>query len=276
MGLAHLVIVTAVRAFADVLGISGQAHGEALALWFGASDPEPIRAAAGLAAATGVAGVTRARLFPALSEAVRSLGRPASLLSSPRAREGFVYAWMAALSLVGSAALTRAGAAPSPSPDAVAGGFAVTCAALLLGAGASLFMERRVPGRSRVTPVFRDVPSLSAATLAAAAHALGVWPGASRVGLSAAVLLALGVRPERALEHALVATLPFWISDFVVYAMSDGAQSGRLLAAAVPAFVCVWIAAALIKNLCAKRRVIALGLWMVPMSGALMAYARAI
>ncbi|MEZ4298188.1 MAG: hypothetical protein R3B70_24765 [Polyangiaceae bacterium] len=121
-----------------------------------------------------------------------------------------------------------------------------------------------------------EVPALAGATLAGVAHAMGVWPGASRVGLSAAVLLALGVRPARAVEIALVATAPFWLRDFVGSASAEGGLGkGQTLVAGLFAFFATMGAVAALRALAARRALAMPALWMIALAGALFAYARA-
>src|SRR5262249_36100316 len=98
----------------------------------------------------------------------------------------------------------------------------------------------------------------------------------SRPGVAAAVLLGLGVKPGRALEIALLATVPFWWAD--VAAALPGMPAlgaGRALAVALFAFLGAFGAVALLRVLVARRALAALSLWMLPLACAIFVYGRA-
>ena len=279
MPLVQLVVHAVVAAFTEAAGMSGAAHAMALGLWIAPPEPSAIAGAAGLGTGLGAVIALRARLFPALSEGARAVSHPASFLSQPRAREALVFAWIPAVSAVLSLALRSAGAAPPPSPRTLAIGLGVTGVALFLAAQVGRWRaESGTAGRagSKGAAAPRDVPSLAGATLAGAAHAFGVWPGASRVGLAAAVLLAIGVRPARALPFAIGATVPFWWGDFVRALPDAGALGkGQASLVAVFAFLGAFGAAAALRALAQRRALVALPLWMIPLSCAIFAYAGA-
>lgn len=275
MSLAHLVIHAAATAFAEAAGMSGAAHAAALGLWVTQPDPAAIAGAVGLGTGLGAVVATRARLFPALSEAARAVVHPASR-GSTRAREGLVLVWIPVVSAVLSLLVRRAGLAPAPSPRVLAIGLGATAVALLSAALAAAW--RREPGGRRPAGPAgaRDVPGLFGAALAGAAHALGAWPGASRVGLCAAVLLAIGVRPARAWPFALAATVPFWWADFAAAVPDAGALGkGQAILVGLFAFLGALGAAAAVRSLVERRALVVLPLWMIPLACALFAYARA-
>lgn len=280
MPLAQLAIHAAVSAFAEASGLSGEAHAMALGLWLAPPDASSIAGAAGLGTGLGAVIATRARLFPALSEGARALSHPASFLLPSRAREALVFAWIAAVSAGLSFLLRKVGAAPQPSPHTLAVGLGATGIALFLAACATTWRGQgataRSGSKSAATTALRDLPSLTGATLAGAAHAFGVWPGASRVGLAAAVLLAIGVRPARAVTFAMIATVPFWWADFVTRLPDPGALGkGQALLVTLFAFFGALVAAAVLRVLVQRRAVVALSLWMIPLACAIFAYSRA-
>ena len=278
MSLAVLVLHAALRGFADALGVSGTAHGLALGLWVPAPETKAFAGAA--AAGTGLAVVValRGRLGPALSEGLRLVGRPASIATAPRAREVVTAVWIAAVGAVFGLGLVRAGAAaPGPvSPKVVAIGLGVTGLALLGGAWISEVRGGRRAGKGSGAGL-ADAPSWVAATMAGAAGAFGVWPGVSRVGVTAAVLMALGIRPGRAIEIGLVAAVPFFCAEVVV-ALSEGADAGKgqMLAVAMFAFCGAWGAIAAWRALLSRRAIAAVPLWMLPLAGAIFAFGRAV
>ena len=189
---------------------------------------------------------------------------------------------IAALVPLGLRARDKKRAAPSSPPmrTHVAIGLGVTGVALFLAAQVARWRAEpgTAPGRagSKGAAAPRDMPSLAGATLAGAAHAFGVWPGASRVGLAAAVLLAIGVRPARALPFAIGATVPFWWGDFVRALPDAGALGkGQASLVAVFAFLGAFGAAAALRALAQRRALVALPLWMIPLSCAIFAYAGA-
>jgi undecaprenyl pyrophosphate phosphatase UppP len=262
--LAQLVIHAAVMGFAEVAGLSGAAHAMALGLWVAPPNPAAFGAAAfgaGLAAVVA----TRARLVPAVAGAMFAFSRPASFFTQPRAREALVFVWMAVVSAGLWLALRGAGALPPPSPHTLAIGLGATGIALLL---AGFARDRREPPPE---------VSFAVATLAGAAHAFGAWPGASRVGLCAAVLIAVGTRPARALALALVASIPSWWADFALSLPDAGALgTGRMLLVVLFAFLGSLGAMAVHRALLQRRAIVVLSLWMIPLSGAIFAYSRAV
>jgi undecaprenyl pyrophosphate phosphatase UppP len=268
MPLAQLVVHAATAGFTEAAGLSGQAHATVLGLWVASPGPAEIGSAAGLGTGLGAVVATRARLFPALSGAASVLSHPASFLTHPRAREALVFAWIPAVSAVLSLLLRRAGASPPPSPHTLALGLGATGIALLLAVCSATL---RGAGKEKGEPP----PGLLLATLVGAAHALGVWPGVSRVGLAAATLLAAGARPSRALSFALVATVPFWWADFATGLPDMGALgTGQALLVALVAFLGALVASTMQRMLAQRRIIIVLSLWMIPLACALFAYAR--
>jgi undecaprenyl-diphosphatase len=280
MPLSNLVVHAAVQAFAEALGVSGAAHSLAVGLWLRPPDPGAFEGFVGLGTGLAVVFATRARLFPLLADGARALGHPRAFAASPRAREALVLAWICAVSVMFGLVLRRAGAGAPPSPRAIAIGLGAT--GLAVAAGSYLSSLRadaagprsggRAAGAGR--PGFEPASFLGA-TLAGAAHAFGSWPGVSRVGVAAAVLLALGAKPARALELALLATVPFWWADAARALLDVSAfGKGQALLCLVIGFVGALAALALLRRLAARRALFALSLWMIPLCCAIFAYAR--
>lgn len=277
MPLAGIVAHAAMNAFAEALGVSGAAHALALGLWISPTDPVKIAGAAGLGTGLGAVIALRSRVFPAMRGAVVAIGQPSSFLTEPHARDALLWAWIAAVGALASLLLRRAGASPVASAHNVSIGLGVTAMALLAAVwAASTRGAGSPPARRKEVTASRDTPTFLAATLAGAAHGLGVWPGASRVGLASAVLIALGVRPIDALTFSAVATVPFWWADFFA-ALADPGTIGKGDALLVTLFAFLGAAAAIsvARALSRARALIALPLWMIPLSCAIFAYSKA-
>lgn len=281
--LANLVVHAVVQAFAEAIGASGTAHRLALGLWVTAPERAVFSGPVAFGSGVAVAVAMRARLSPALVEAGRALSHPRSLFTSPKAREVIVIGWISAVSAIVGVALAQASGGGgagnvgvSDAPRAIAIGLGLSGLALFSGALVSRSRDRgeaRRKGRAAF-----EAPSWIAATLAGAAHALGMWPGVSRVGAAAAVLLALGVKPQRAMEIALAATVPLWWFEAAAtsWGTNAGATIGSTIAAALFGFLGAYAAVAAIRALAAKRALVALSLWMIPLACAIFAYSRAL
>lgn len=273
--LSNLVVHAAVQAFAEAIGASGAAHGLALGLWV--APPERAFFSVPTALGSGVAVIvaTRARLFPALVEAWRGLAHPRSLVTSAKARDALVIAWIAAVSAGVGTILARASGGAPEGERTIAIGLGLSGIALFAGALVSASRDRG-DARSRGRATY-EAPTWIAATLAGCAHAFGSWPGVSRVGAAASVLLALGVKPQRAMEIALVATVPFWWFEAARSAGSGASPrlGGGAIAVALFGFLGAYAAIALWRALAAKRALVAVSLWMIPLACAIFAYGRA-
>ncbi|MFO0589931.1 MAG: undecaprenyl-diphosphate phosphatase [Polyangiaceae bacterium] len=285
MPLANLVLHSAVQAFAEALGVSGAAHGMALGLWLTTPDRAVFAGSVGLGSGVAVVLAMRGRLFPAIAEGARAIGRPSAFFVPGRAREALVIAWIAIVSAVTGAALRSAGARPTEGPRAIAIGLGITGIAVLAGALVSSSATARHDPKAHaarfVAPrserAVHESPSWIAASLAGAAHAFGIFPGVSRVGLAAAVLLCLGVKPARAIEVVLCATVPFFWAEAARSLSSSGdAGKGQVLVIALFAFFGAYAATFALRRLTARRALAALSLWMIPLSCAIFAYGRAL
>jgi undecaprenyl-diphosphatase len=111
------------------------------------------------------------------------------------------------------------------------------------------------------------------------AHGAAAFPGASRVGAALTLLLWLGLRPGRALDLALLMTIPSLLATFARAAFGpspSGAPLGVISLGLVIAFVSTAIGVAVLRSLAARRRVGVLALWIIPLGLATIAYARAL
>lgn len=278
MPISSLVVHAAVRAFADALGCSGAAHGLAVGLWVPSPDGAAAGGAIGLGTALAIVVATRGRLVPALVEGSKALGDWRAFQVSVKARTALVIGVIAGVSAVAGLGLAGATGPVVASPRNVASGLGATGVALLVGATFRGLRSRPREGKDAggaAAPAV-ELPALAAAALAGIAHGCGVWPGVSRVGVATAVLLAAGVKPARALELSLLATVPFWVADFARAASSLGAfGAGHAILAMVFAFLGAFGAVSALRALVARRALPALSLWMIPLACAIFAYGRA-
>jgi undecaprenyl-diphosphatase len=198
---------------------------------------------------------------------VRVVARPALYGASQPAQDAFAL-------LVGSAVSLAAGAVAAPriepwraSPTAAGLGLCVSGLAL-----ASVGLVPR--GGRRAASTSSGGLSLVGAALAGFAHGLAVFPGATRVGAALTVLLWIGVQPMRAVELALLLTVPALVLEG---ARGLGALDPALgaLAASV-AFIAALLGSEALRGLTRRRRVGALALWILPLGLAMLAYARAL
>jgi undecaprenyl-diphosphatase len=247
-----------------------------------APEQAPLAGAVGLGAGIAVVGLERARLFPALKEGVRAAARPMWFFGSAKARDALVLSWVFAVSLGLTLVLHRSGATLASTPRTLAFGLCATGLALAIGAYVAA-VRGHLPPPARLPPgaagpgrIDFDVSLFFGVTLAGIAHAFGVWPGVSRVGAALAVLLGIGVRPARAVEISLLATVPFWWADFAS-AVPDLTPFGRANAviAALIGFVATCGAVLVLRALVARRRFAVLSIWMIPLACALFVYGRA-
>jgi undecaprenyl-diphosphatase len=148
-----------------------------------------------------------------------------------------------------------------------------------VGLASTLFARRGWPGaRLASGGAAREAPSIPLAAVVGIAHGLAVFPGASRVGAALTVLLWLGVRADRAVDLALLITVPSLLAAAVHAGASShgGVALDALAIGVVIAFLAAQLAASLLRSLVARRRLPALSLWIIPLGLALLAYARAL
>lgn len=267
MPLLHVALLAALSGVTEALPVSPSGHGIVARLWLdpGAAPPR-IEALMALGTALGLAAAAWRRLAGAAGEGVRAVARPALFGASQAAHD-------AALLFVGSVVSAFVSAVTLPrvemwaaSPTATGLGLCASGLAVASIALAPRFAAHDGAGAR---------PSLVGAVLVGAAHGLAVFPGASRVGAALTVLVWIGVKPHRAVDLALLLTVPA-----LGVAFARGAQGGvgaTTIALVVSlAFVGAVAAAEVLRGLVERRRVGALALWMVPLGLAMLAYARAL
>ena len=278
MPLLHLVVLAVLQGAAEALPVSPSGHAALARLWM-----TPSAAGAGLEAvlhlatalALGIA--ARRRLAVALGEGVRAVARPALFQASPGARDAVVL-------VIATAASVATASLVAPRVEALQGApSAIGLGLLVVGVGlASTFWARRGwPGAPRVKggPV-AEAPAIPLAALAGIAHGLAVFPGASRVGAALTVLLWLGVNAGRAIDLALLITVPSLLvvatKGLTRDAALGGLDAGTVAVGLVLVFVATLVAGDALRSLGERRRLPFLALWIIPLGLAMLAYARAL
>jgi undecaprenyl-diphosphatase len=127
-------------------------------------------------------------------------------------------------------------------------------------------------------PGSRSSISLSGAALLGVAQGLACLPGLSRSAANLTTVSWLGVRPERAFELAMLATLPASLGTlcFQLWAADGPAQPALpLVLGAAAAFGAGLLGLALMRRLVARSLLPWLSLWMLPVALATLALAKA-
>lgn len=268
MPLLHTALLAALAGATEALPVSPSAHGVVARLWLDPGATPAVEALPLLGTALGLAAAAWRRLAGAAGEGVRAIARPALFGASQAAQDALAL-------LVGSAVSVAVSAIALPrvemwaaSPTATGLGLCASGLAIASTALAPRFAAHDAAGA-------RPGPSLAGAVLVGAAHGLAVFPGASRVGAALTVLVWIGVKPERAVDLALLLTVPA-----LLIAFARGAHAGAGLAAIalLPAlaFAGAAVAAEVLRGLAERRRVGVLALWILPLGIAMLAYARAL
>ena len=125
-----------------------------------------------------------------------------------------------------------------------------------------------------------EAPSIPLAALVGIAHGLAVFPGASRVGAALTVLFWLGARADRAVDLALLITVPSLLvaaaRESAGITISGAFEPAAFAIGAMIAFLAARLATTGLRRLVARRHLPLLALWIIPLGLALLAYARAL
>jgi undecaprenyl-diphosphatase len=270
MRLLDTVLLSALQGLTEVLPVSRSGHGAVARLWLTAD--ESALTLEGLlqlstAAAAGV--IARKRLAAALSQGVRGIARPALFRTAAAAQDAAALVLAIAVSLLVGALVLPYGEVFRGAPIAVGIGLLTTGCAL-----ASVMFAPKP--RS-------EALSMPAAAAVGAVHGLAVFPGASAVGAALALLLWFGIKPARAVDLALILSVPSLVVAFARSLASVPAPSadagldlGTVAMGCVVAFLSATLAGSALRALLARRRLPALSLWLIPLGLAMCAYARAL
>jgi undecaprenyl-diphosphatase len=278
---SHAVVLAALEGFAEALPLSRSGHAAAAQIWIDPGSGAASRTL-DLGVALALAVASRGRLATALGEGVRAIARPALFRSSPGARDAARVTLGVLVSLLVEHAVAPRVELWRASPSAAGIGLLVT--------GVALASTRFAPSTAALDDedtasagAAGEAPAAAAMVLVGAAHGLAVFPGASRVGAALVLLLWLGARPARAVDLALVLTIP----SLFVAAREGAASATRAASALAPdlpalllgtlfAFAATSLGAAALRALLGRRGLPALALWIVPLGLAMMAYGRAL
>jgi undecaprenyl-diphosphatase len=267
MALVEVTLLAALQGLSEALPVSRSGHEVVARLWErGSADAIALEGLLHLGTAAAFATVTRRTLVAAIAEGARALVRPTLFVTSPAAREAAVVVLAAVASGVTSALVVPYVETWNESPAATGIGLCLSGAAL-----ASLSqIPRDLRGLARG-------PTLPAAVLVGIAHGLAAFPGASRVGAALTMLLWLGVRAGRAIDLALLITIPSLVVAFARAALAHPSVPGGAVALglAIAFFAAVFGCEAL-RWLAERRRIPALALWTIPLGLAMLAYAHAL
>ncbi len=267
MPLSTVAVLALLQGLTEALPVSRSGHAVVARLWLDAGDRATTREAVlHLGVALAFVVVARRRLAGALGEGVRAVSRPTLFRGSPSAHDAVVLAVGATVSLVVSA-LTFPRVDPwSESPTATGVGLCVTG----LAVASTAFIPRA--GGRRVA-----APSLVGSVVVGLAHGFATFPGASRVGAALTLLLWMGVKPGRAVDLALLLTVPALLVAFARGARGGAAlDTGTLALGLVLAFLSAAVATEVLRSLAERRRLGVLSLWTIPLGLAMLAYARAL
>jgi undecaprenyl-diphosphatase len=267
MPLLHVALLAALAGVTEALPVSPSGHAIVARLWLDPSAaPTRVEALMALGTALGLLAATWRRLASAAGEGVRAVARPALFGASQAAHDAAVLLIGSAVSAIVSAVTLPRVEMWAASPTATGLGLCASGCAL---AGIALSPRFAAHDASRARP------SLVGAALVGAAHGLAVFPGASRVGAALTVLVWIGVKPQRAVDLALLLTVPALLVAFA-RAAHGGVGTTTIALVIALAFLGAVVAAEVLRGLVERRRVGALALWILPLGIAMLAYARAL
>lgn len=280
---SHAVVLAALQGFAEALPLSRSGHAAAAQLWLEpGSGAAQLAPALDLGVAIALTVASRARLATALGEGVRAIARPALFRSSPGARDAVRVTLGVLVSLLVEHAIAPQVDLFRASPSAAGIGLLVTGVALA-STQLAPHLEDLGDDDAQGPAAAGEAPSATAMMLVGAAHGLAIFPGASRVGAALVLLLWLGTRPARAVDLALLVTIPSLLGSAIEGAASAAGEASALapetpalLLGALFAFAAASLGVMALRALLARRGLAVLALWIVPLGLAMMAYSRAL
>ncbi|MCK6587842.1 MAG: UDP kinase [Polyangiaceae bacterium] len=270
MRLLDTVLLSALQGLTEVLPVSRSGHGAVARLWLTSDEGAlTLEGVLQLSTAAAAAMIARRRLAAALSQGVRAIARPTLFRTAPGAQDAVALVLAMAVSLVVGAAARPYGEVFRGAPIAVGLGLLTT-------------------GLALASVVFAPKPraealSMPAAVFLGAVHGLSVFPGASGVAAALTLLLWLGIKPARAIDFALLISIPSLVVAFAkslagvaAHSNGGGLDLGTVAMGCVVAFLCATLAGSALRALLARRKLAALSLWLIPLGLAMCAYARAL
>lgn len=261
----------AIQGLTEILPVSRAGHVALAELLF---DVEPRTLALDLLVRTATLLATLVMLWPQVRAALRGgfagLFEPSRFATTAGARDAMVMLLAFVPSLALGVLLRRSVQQVSHSPLAIGLGLLVT-AAVLIG---SRFAK---PGRE-------EQPGVVGALLLGIAQGLAVLPGLSSIAMTLTLALLFGVRRTRAFELSLLVSLPTTLAALVLGLWTARAESqplftselvGPAAASALAAFLASVAALWLLRRSVAAGRLSWFAVWLVPVSFATLALAKA-
>jgi len=262
------VLLGAIQGLSELLPLSSSGHLALLDVLFGISSRAAVvlvMLRLGTLLATIVA--LRHRLRAVLADGLAAIRQPALFSTAPAARDALVLTLATVPGALASWELRHVAASASEAPLAIGLGFVMTAAALV----GSRFVK---PGRA-------EQPGVVGALLMGAAQGVAVLPGLSPLAMTLTLALLFGVRRARAFELALLVTLPISLGQLVFLAVAapSGGTAPSLVGPAATACVVAFLiglgALGLLRRLVVLGRLSWLAAWLVPVSLATLALAKA-
>jgi undecaprenyl-diphosphatase len=265
MPLFTVVLLAGLQGLSEVLPVSGPGHGVVAKIWVG-EGPGVSPALLSGSILVAMAFALRRSLAGAVGEGVRAIARPILFSTSPGAQTAAVTAVATAASLTVGIVARPVVEAWSKVPLAVGIGLLLTALGLA---------STRLAPRAQL-----ETPTLFGAALVGLAHGLAIAPGASRVAAALTVLLWLRVKASRALDLALLLSLPVLAITFAEGLIAPGAgaavEIGTMIAALLVAFLAASLACVILRTMVVRGRLAMFALWLMPLGLAMIAYARAL
>lgn len=262
------VLLGAIQGLAELLPLSVSGHLALADMLFGVSSPTAaldVMLRSGTLLATLV--VLRARVKAALVDGFAAVRQPSLFSTTPGARDALVMLLAAVPSALLGWALQPAVERSRQAPLAIGLGLLAT-GVLLLGA------HFAKPGRA-------EQPGVVSALLLGVVQGVAVLPGLSPLAATLLLALLFGVRRERAFELALLVALPVALGSLLLRALTAPSAAvvpslvGPAAVACVTAFLTGLAALWLLRRSVAAGRLSWFAAWLVPVSLATLALAKA-
>ena len=257
----------AIHGLTELLPLSSDGHLALAEMLFAfSSKGQPWRAMVQLGTLLATLIVLWPRAKAALAGGLAALFKPSLLSTTPGARDALIVMLASIPSALLGFVLRHAVQLWALSPLAIGLGFLATSAVLIA--------SRLAPpedGRA-------DQPGVVGALLLGVAQGLACLPGLSRSAMTITLLLLLGVRRQRAFELSLLVSLPAVFGATLVELLQAVAVAGRWLPAlvsALSAFVVGLGALRLLRESVIAGRFSWFAAWVVPVSLATLALAKA-
>jgi undecaprenyl-diphosphatase len=262
------VLLGAIQGVCGLLPISASGHLALADMLFGVSSRGvTFEVWLGFGMLLAVLVVLRSRIKAALVDGLAALRQPSLFSTTPGARDALVMLLAAVPSALASFTLRHVVERFGQAPLAVGLGFLVTAAILL----AAHFAK---PGRA-------EQPGVVGALAMGVAQGVAALPGLSPIAATLTVALLFGVRRERAFELGLLVTVPVAVAQPLVLALGAPQVAvapelvGPAAVACVMAFLTGVAALWLLRRSVAAGRLSWFAGWLVPVSLATLALAKA-